>query len=393
MKATSKAEQPPPKQLTAHQIIYYGAPGTGKSDGVQMEAGKRDDTVRTTFHPDSDYASFVGAYKPKMKPVQRINCIDDKAKSVTDIITGNPSLEDVIVYEFTPQAFTKAYIQAWEKMAKPSSDGKVEKQYLVIEEINRGNCAQIFGDIFQLLDREDGYSKYPICADDDLERYLSDKFKDLVFDPLYEKVKLGKELVLPPNLYIYATMNTSDQSLFPMDSAFKRRWTWKYVPIKEGVSRGKTQKLEWEVDVAKTLLRGDGTTEISHVRYSWWDFLQKINAKIFELTESEDKMLGYFFVTPESGKSISDEQFVNKVIFYLWNDVYKNYGIDNLFKGQENGVTDEKIRMKGVPFTDFFDRDNCDKVNVSTLTNFFKTIKVDPIDHPESVGEPQVPTT
>ena len=226
-----------------------------------------------------------------------------------------------------------------------------------------------------------------------MERYLSEKFKDLVFDPLYEKVKLGKELVLPPNLYIYATMHTSDKSLFPMDSAFKRRWTWKYVPIREGVCRGTTQKLEWEVDVVKTLLLGDGTTEISHIRYSWWDFLQKINAKIFELTDSEDKMLGYFFVAPESGKSISDEQFVNKVIFYLWNDVYKNYGIDNLFKGQDNGVTDEKSRMKGVPFTDFFERNNSGKVNVSTLINFFKIIKVDPIDNPESAGEPQVTTT
>jgi 5-methylcytosine-specific restriction endonuclease McrBC GTP-binding regulatory subunit McrB len=115
--------------------------------------------------------------------------------------------------------FTNAYIAAWENTKKPV--------YLVIEEINRGNCAQIFGDLFQLLDRdkETGKSEYPIKADKDLVAHI-----EKVLGAGHEGIK-NSELCLPPNLIIYATMNTSDQSLFPMDSAFKRRWSWIYEPI------------------------------------------------------------------------------------------------------------------------------------------------------------------
>ncbi len=299
------------------QKIVYGAPGTGKSQGIETELIKHNvDPIRVTFHPDSDYASFVGCYKPFMKPVQRVNCIDDKAKDVTDA-KGNPSMTDEIVYEFRPQAFTNAYVEAWKKMAAAKEGEHPAPQVLVIEEINRGDCAKIFGDLFQLLDRDKdtGFSTYPIVADQDLVAYLNTEFKaaglqeqspvgSLKTD-VWNDVKIGKKLVLPPNLYIWATMNTSDQSLFPMDSAFKRRWDWKYVPIRNHKEEG------WGIEVDAT-----------H-RYDWWEFLRKINETIFKLTSSEDKQLGYFFVQAKD-KVVSLDTFVNKVVFYLWNTVFKD---------------------------------------------------------------------
>ena len=180
------------KGVDFRQIIFFGTPGSGKSHKVnELIKGKK--FHRTTFHPDSDYASFVGCYKPTMK-------------------------DGEISYSFSPQVFTEAYVDAWKNPE--------EEVYLVIEEINRGNCAQIFGDLFQLLDRNsDGYSDYRIKADSDLRDYLYSQL-----GKGNEGIKNG-ELCLPPNLRIFATMNTSDQSLFPMDSAFKRRWDWEYIPV------------------------------------------------------------------------------------------------------------------------------------------------------------------
>lgn len=183
-------------------------------------------------------------------------------------------------------------------------ESKPDPVYLIIEEINRGNCAQIFGDLFQLLDRDDaGVSEYKIKADEDLARYLQSKL-----GVMHEGIK-GGNLCLPSNLHIIATMNTSDQSLFPMDSAFKRRWEWEYVPIRNA-QRG------WVIEAA-------GKT------WDWWTFLEQINSKIGSVTDSEDKKLGYFFVKPQDNQTISADTFVSKVIFYLWNDVFKDYGFSD----------------------------------------------------------------
>ena len=185
------------------QQIFYGAPGTGKSHKVNKEIQNTPNALvfRTTFHPDSDYSTFVGAYKPTMKQLPIFN-------QQTGAQIG---VEDKIVYSFVPQAFLKAYVAAWQNPEQPV--------FLVIEEINRGNCAQIFGDIFQLLDRKDGVSEYPIKADQDIRDYLAKEFAG--YD-LEANILSGEELVVPTNLHIWATMNTSDQSLFPIDSAFKR---------------------------------------------------------------------------------------------------------------------------------------------------------------------------
>lgn len=285
------------------QQIFYGAPGTGKSHKIKDDASvkaadEKNLVFRTTFHPDSDYSTFVGAYKPTMDKKAVRNVAGDIVKN-TD---KEEVYEDCITYSFVPQAFLQAYVAAW--------NNPDEKVYLVIEEINRGNCAQIFGDLFQLLDRDcDGCSEYPIMADKDLAKYLNGKDENGQ-DVLTGKdgIKDGK-LCLPKNLYIWATMNTSDQSLFPIDSAFKRRWEWVYMPID-------TKKENWHIQV------GDS-------RYSWTAFLDKVNDELLTDETAEDKHLGFYFCKAENG-IISKETFVAKVLFYLWTDVFKVYGIPSV---------------------------------------------------------------
>ena len=241
------------------QQIFYGAPGTGKSNTIKRNVdNEKKICFRTTFHPDSDYSTFVGAYKPSMKP--------------TGAALASGEKEEIITYKFIPQAFTKAYAAAW---------NTTEDVFLVIEEINRGNCAQIFGDLFQLLDRKGGKSEYPIEADTDLANYLQEALAKSPRTDIPQEVKSGERLMLPQNLYIWATMNTSDQSLFPIDSAFKRRWDWVYIPIKPHAEESYKIK-------------------IGNETYDWWSFLQKINSVIDDTTHSEDKKLGYFFVNTES---------------------------------------------------------------------------------------------
>ena len=338
---------------TCRQIIFYGALGTGKSYKikVQLEGVSKENIFRTTFHPDSDYSTFVGAYKPTMeKPIDKIYAKGELISKLTEMkeggVTYSPqkfgakywrslkqlnlsdkkdilqacgmsdnytvefdkgmavgeeylacSNESRIIYSFVPQAFLNAYIQAYKKSE--------EKVYLIIEEINRGNCAQIFGDLFQLLDRDvNGKSEYGIKADADLKSFLEEELGE--DNP---GIKDG-ELCLPSNLYIYATMNTSDQSLFPIDSAFKRRWDWEYEPIKY-------KNTDWKIVI-------DGT------EYSWTSFQRKVNDKILSATSSEDKMLGDYFVNPSDG-IITDKVLLNKILFYLWNDVCKD-GEGDIFK-------------------------------------------------------------
>lgn len=379
------------------QQIFYGCPGTGKSHTVKKcTAGES--IVRTTFHPDSDYSTFVGCYKPTMGgglkdvisitelkkklfdiklkgevyPCQKFGAqywnslVNLSQADVKDILTAcgftesmsveigkgisvgkemYSNTEDRIVYKFVDQAFLQAYIKAWKFYAEMEEGAEPKKQYLIIEEINRGNCAQIFGDLFQLLDRNDyGFSDYYIHADKDMRQHIADCFKkeNIVVDgvakeainamyhtdegDVVSKVVSGEILLLPSNLYIWATMNTSDQSLFPIDSAFKRRWDWVYTPIKQH-------------DEEYKIVLGEDA------EYDWWGFLEKINQVIDDATSSEDKKLGYFFVKAQD-KKVSAEKFVGKVLFYLWNDVFKNYGFDSpIFSKGGN---------KKFAFSDFF---------------------------------------
>ena len=322
------------------QQIFYGAPGTGKSHIIK-EQTKGEDVIRTTFHPDTDYSTFVGTYKPTTEFAPVLAIIGDKA-----VETGRE--EKRISYEFVCQAFLQAYVAAWKKVAE-AKGSTAKKQFLVIEEINRGNCAQIFGDLFQLLDRNDfGYSDYPIKADADMQKQLKRLFEGVEIEnadginalygdwDIVKDVLSGEVLLLPNNLYIWATMNTSDQSLFPIDSAFKRRWDWQYMPISEGRDKnGQTKKWKIEADTQM---------------YSWWSFIQKINDEIYDKTNSEDKKLGFYFCKPMNG-IIKAETFVSKILFYLWNDVFKDF--DN-----ESGIFAE-------PYDKFFGTDTKGEVVIA----------------------------
>ena len=350
-----KKEKYNPTQL---QQIFYGAPGTGKSHSVKTETEaweERGRVVRTTFHPDSDYSTFVGAYKPTTESVQRYDIYN---KPMTR--DGVPVMEQIITYEFVGQAFLQAYIDAWKNREEP--------EFLIIEEINRGNCAQIFGDLFQLLDRgDDGYSEYAIKADKDLQKHLSKAFKEVEIED-FPNVKAGKELLLPNNLYIRATMNTSDQSLFPIDSAFKRRWDWKYRPISNA-------QLGWKIEA-------DG------MLYDWWEFLERINREIGTTTNSEDKKLGYFFCKAKEGR-ISAETFVGKVVFYLWNDVFKDYELSNSFfdDGEGGKLTFDKF---------YFVEDNETRIAEESISLFLSNLGVEEEENeeePEDAPDDTTPLT
>ncbi|MFC2565810.1 MAG: AAA family ATPase [Porphyromonas pasteri] len=405
------------------QTIYFGAPGSGKSHKVAEDlAGiSRENIFRTTFHPDYDYASFVGCYKPEMRsepiweesytfdellaiipnevrvgenyPVEKFclrhyrsieklnisssqknelrvkilqaakNSDEQQAEGKTiqtaTVLAGaalGRYLEDngilsasgnntTIAYAFTPQVFTNAYVRAWEH---PN-----EKVYLVIEEINRGNCAQIFGDLFQLLDRkDDGTSCYSIRADKDLADYLQ--------HALSGDAKRGIEegnLCLPSNLHIIATMNTSDQSLFPMDSAFKRRWDWEYVPINYKEAKSSGFKIT-----------------IGEKSYLWIKFLEHVNGKVWDLTKSEDKQMGNFFIKG----NITEEVFKSKVMAYLWHEICKDeYGATNYFFCTEKGYK--------FSFNQLYNKDSSPS-GTELLQGFMTYLEV-PVIGEESAGE------
>ncbi len=353
------------------QQIFYGAPGTGKSHAIEV-ATEGKEVIRTTFHPDSDYSTFVGAYKPTTKEIPVISNFGGKAVKVLDE-NGKEITEERIVYEFVSQAFLQAYVGAWEKFA--ANGDQPQPQYLVIEEINRGNCAQIFGDLFQLLDRNAaGFSEYPIKADADMKKQLKKLLNGLTINnaeainALYKgkdvvsQVLDGDILLLPSNLFIWATMNTSDQSLFPIDSAFKRRWDWKYVRI-DNAGKG------WKIQAQGKL-------------YDWWDFLEKINTHIGATTSSEDKKLGYFFCKTADG-IISAETFVSKVVFYLWNDVFKDYEFEgDIFDDKnEDGtlIKEEDGSVAKLSFDKFYQTNAAGQtvVNEAKVDVFLTNLKVE----------------
>ena len=327
------------------QQIFYGAPGTGKSHTIEQMCSKYDN-YRTTFHPDTDYASFVGSYKP-------ITIKTDVRDMAGHIVyeKGEAVKESRIVYRYVMQAFLKAYVAAW----REQQNDEPKPVFLIVEEINRGNCAQIFGDIFQLLDRNAaGFSVYPIVADDDLAQELKEILGEFsiakhdAINALYNggkdvvgMVKNGECLLLPNNLYIWATMNTSDQSLFPIDSAFKRRWDWSYIKIKDA---GENFKIVFS----------NGNT------YDWWDFVSAINERIEggEI-QQEDKKLGYFFAKAKD-EVITPQVLLSKVLFYLYNDVFKDFGLDEDFFKDENGET--------MSFASYFDHDG--QINEDRVERF-----------------------
>jgi len=283
--------------------IFFGAPGTGKSFTLNKERkellGEDNDVdyERVTFHPDYSYANFVGTYKP-------VPSMDSKG-------------EDVITYEYVPGPFMRIYVEA----LKNGRTDDVRPFLLIVEEINRANVAAVFGDIFQLLDRDDdAVSEYPIQTSEDIKKYLA---KELGGNPeKYTKIKL------PDNMFIWSTMNSADQGVFPMDTAFKRRWDFTYLGIDDSEKNL----------IGKTVILGEEHTK--H-RIEWNKLRKAINKFLAKNKINEDKQLGPYFipkriVIPANGNEIDREAFIstfkNKVIMYLFEDAAKQKR-STLFEG------------------------------------------------------------
>lgn len=298
-------------------LIYFGAPGTGKSHQLNLKAyGEEEQGVegcfdeenirRVTFHPDYTYSQYVGSFKPFIEP----QVDEDSPASAIKYAPGT------IEYKFVPGPFINTYVDA---IRHPD-----QNYLLIIEEINRANPAAVFGDMFQLLDRKpDGTSKYSVVTSEDLRWYLFKQWKSHLnsikpqerSDVLYslddpEAEKLASSIALPDNMYIWATMNSADQGVYPMDTAFKRRWDFEYMDINDG-----------EGVVADCEVPNGDTGE--NVRWNWLRKL--INAALLDIGVNEDKLLGPFFVAPAA---LEDEDqfkkvFENKVLMYLYEDAAK----------------------------------------------------------------------
>lgn len=263
-----------------HNTIYYGAPGTGKSYLLEEDRKKYfgKNYERVTFHPSYTYAQFVGRYKPRSKKVQAGS--EDKKE---------------ISYEYVPGPFLRVLTKALKSI---KDGGEIENYVLIIEEINRANPAAVFGDTFQLLDRKDGESEYEISVNEDMKDYLRDKLEEE-----YETIKI------PANMYIWATMNSADQGVYPMDTAFKRRWNFEYI----------------DIDHAEA--ENDAVIKLKNGNYIKWNELRhKINKQLSRIRNvSEDKQIGPFFLNKyDLAEENFDSSFKNKLLMYLYEDVLKN---------------------------------------------------------------------
>jgi len=317
------------------QIIYYGVPGCGKSNKIDKKTGSISDEqkMRVVFHPEYTNADFVGQILPVQTP-------------------------DGIDYRFKAGPFARILKRALKNPSQP--------YYLIIEEINRGNAAAIFGDLFQLLDRKsDGWSSY-FVENLDLNSFIrsdDDKYSD---KNVKTSVQIGSltftentSIRLPPNLSILATMNTSDQNVFILDNAFQRRWDMVLVKNEfgEDSEKAKTEEEQKNIDRQKTAL-------IEGSKITWETFHKTINEKISQFSRENnfssmiDKRLGCWFVkaVPDdkndiNGKYIIEEKsFKNKILKYLWDDAFK-FSREDVFEDADNFESLlEKVKMDAPNF-------------------------------------------
>ena len=268
--------------------IVFGAPGTGKSyelkeDCEDLLKNTNGSYERVTFHPDYSYSQFVGTYKPVMGTDEKIR------------------------YDFVPGPFMRVYVEA----LKSGRTENPQPHLLLIEEINRAKVAAVFGDVFQLLDRKNGVSEYPIQTPEDMRQYLADKLGGNPDN--YETIRI------PNNMYIWATMNSADQGVFPMDTAFKRRWDFTYLDINNN---------EEKIDDRTITINGD--------QCKWNDVRKSINDYLSDMNINEDKLMGPFFINPKDINDDNfDEVFKNKVLMYLFEDAGKQRR-SKLFKNNMN---------------------------------------------------------
>lgn len=379
--------------------IVFGAPGTGKSHRLEMDSKCFGNNVeRVTFHPSYSYANFVGTYKPTMTRNDLDWLTDDEKKKVIAILQdksktaqekydllydkfkgegltrlpillgiytdevfktkkvdgtdtdntvernhgkairpylnlqpGNGGKE--ISYEYVPGPFMRIYTQA---INHPE-----EKYLLLIEEINRANVATVFGDVFQLLDRKSGVSEYPIATSEDIKAFLMNNLECLkgkrIDEFSDEESRLYQEMRIPNNMFIWATMNSADQGVFPMDTAFKRRWEFEYIGVDDEAK-----------EVEKYIIPiGDK----DHRRYvKWNDLRERINDILSsdDCKVNEDKLLGPFFISKSMLESVYEKEdrfikaFESKVIMYLFEDAMKMRPA-NIFKGHKGKMIFSEI--------------------------------------------------
>jgi len=273
---------PSATKFKAANIIYYGAPGTGKSYSIDKVVVD-DFTIRTVFHTDTQNSDFIGCLKPVIE-------------------------NDEITYKFRSGPFTDAVVNA---LIDP-----VNHYWLVIEEINRAPAAAVFGEIFQLLDRDmNGNSKYQIdIGDPDMLADINKRLKD-------SDISSIDKLYIPGNLSVLATMNSSDQAVMPMDTAFKRRWQFRYIP------------LDFDHDYASgTLPIPDGSGSVIDV--TWKEFAIGINTTLSENGIPEDRHLGPFFLSEEEMSVHGGDRkeiLTGKLFMYLWDDVLRHGYRETIF--------------------------------------------------------------
>lgn len=287
--------------------ILFGAPGTGKSFAINKECREllgddnETDYERVTFHPDYSYANFVGTYKP-------VPCKDSEGK-------------DAITYKYVPGPFMRVYVKA----LKNARTNTPKPFLLIIEEINRADVAAVFGDVFQLLDRDDdNISEYPIQASEDIKKYLADELGGNSDN--YSTIRI------PDNMFIWATMNSADQGVFPMDTAFKRRWDFNYLGIDEN-----DQDLHGKYVVVGS---------IEQQRIEWNSLRKAINDFLADSRINEDKQLGPYFISrkivvpDDGGENINSDIFCkvfkSKVLMYLFDDAAKQKR-PKMFEGSARG--------------------------------------------------------
>lgn len=302
-------------------VIFFGASGTGKS--YQLEAHAKnirvapENIIRTTFYPEYSNADFVGQYQPTTGYENVLHRITNQHEQSIENEEGYT--RPFTYNEFVPGVFTKTMVQALR--AKEQNDH--QNVLLIIEEINRGNCAAIFGDIFQLLDRieyaqdEDAYGESQYCLDAPNEMKAHIK-NELGWKEADWQKQFPRGFVIPSNVYIYATLNTFDQASFPIDAAFKRRWAMHYVGI------------DYNEEIVEKLML---PKPYAHVR--WLDFIKVINKKIVTFTKSDDKQIGQWFVKHD----LSEARFKSKVLYYLWFDVFEQTPWD-IFKDETRTYND-----------------------------------------------------
>lgn len=298
--------------IPPHNRIIFGAPGTGKSHSLNKDRcehfGERYE--RVTFHPNYSYSQFVGTYKPVPK-------LDNNNKPTGDI-----------TYDYVPGPFIRAYIEAYKEPDEP--------YLLLIEEINRANVTAVFGDVFQLLDRKNGESEFEIETSEDIRNHFYKEMKDEIKNGDFD----CKRMKIPKNMYIWATMNSADQGVFPMDTAFKRRWDFEYIGIDHGV----------DDNYKEYQAKFPGLEEPIN-----WNKLRKgINKKLSRGNVNEDKLLGPYFISKDILDKMDKENydinnefiksFKSKILMYLFEDAGKH--CEDLFEGFDGRPTFSEILDK-----------------------------------------------